>query len=159
LIDLTDDKIKVGIADMKVAKMEGVLITYALGSCVGVCLYDRQVKVGALLHIMLPQNMEANGTHPLKYADTGLRDTIRAMELRGAKRFRLTAKIAGGAKMFETGNNIGQRNVESVKSALRRSGIHLLQEDTGGSVARTMLFDVATGTAYVRCFGRPELTL
>jgi chemotaxis protein CheD len=157
------DKIKVGIADMKMIKGEGVLITYALGSCIGICLYDKEIRLGALVHIMLPINMEAGRTNTMKYADTGLKETIRQMELRGAKRARLTAKIAGGAKMFDVGGsalgNIGQRNIESVKLNLKKAGVRLIKEDVGGTLARTLLFDVANGNGSVRCFGRPEMTL
>ena len=110
---------------MKLAQREGILITYALGSCIGVCFHDPVAKVGALLHIMLPLNMEAGRKNTLKYADTGIRETLRQMESKGASRSRITAKIAGGAKMFEVSGsnglgNIGQRNIESVKATLRR---------------------------------------
>jgi chemotaxis protein CheD len=148
---------------MKMIKGEGVLITYALGSCIGICLYDKEIRLGALVHIMLPINMEAGRTNTMKYADTGLKETIRQMELRGAKRARLTAKIAGGAKMFDVGGsalgNIGQRNIESVKLNLKKAGVRLIKEDVGGTLARTLLFDVANGNGSVRCFGRPEMTL
>jgi chemotaxis protein CheD len=158
-----DNNLKVGIADMKLAKSEGVLVTFALGSCVGICLYDSHIKLGALVHIMLPLNMEAGRVNTMKYADTGIRETLRAMEARGASRVRITAKIAGGAKMFDVGGgalgNIGQRNIESVRLTLKKEGIRLLKEDVGGSAARTLLFDVATGQGTVRCFGRPELIL
>jgi chemotaxis protein CheD len=119
--------------------------------------------MGALVHIMLPLNMETGRTNPLKYADTGIRETLRAMERSGAKHDRITAKIAGGAQMFEVrGNslgNIGQRNIESVHLTLRREGIRLLKEDVGGTVARTLLFDVSTGLACVRSYEKPELIL
>ena len=156
------DKLKVGIADMKMAKGSGMLVTYALGSCIGICLYDPMIKLGALVHVMLPLNMEAGRKNPLKYADTGIRDTVRQMELKGASRARLTAKIAGGAKMFESSGslgNIGQRNIESVHLNLKKEGVRLLKEDVGGTAARTLLFDVATGQACVRCYGRPELII
>ena len=146
---------------MKLAQREGILITYALGSCIGVCFHDPVAKVGALLHIMLPLNMEAGRKNTLKYADTGIRETLRQMESKGASRSRITAKIAGGAKMFEVSGsnglgNIGQRNIESVHNTLKREGIKLLQEDVGGTVARTLLFDVGTGLGCVRCYGKPE---
>jgi len=156
------EKIIIGIADMKMARSQGMLVTYALGSCIGICLYDARVKVGALIHIMLPLNMETGRTNTMKYADTGIRETIRQMEAKGASRSRMTAKIAGGAKMFDTGGafgNIGQRNIESVHMVLKREGIKLLKEDVGGSIARTLLFDVSTGTACVRCYGRAELII
>ena len=158
-----DNKIIVGIADMKMATDNGMLITYALGSCIGICLYDPLIKLGALIHVMLPLNMETNRKNTMKYADTGIRETIRMMEARGASRSRMTAKIAGGAKMFEiSGNalgNIGQRNIESVKINLKREGIRLVKEDTGGSIARTLLFDVSNGAGCVRCYGRQELII
>lgn len=157
-----ESKLTIGIADMKMAKREGTLITYALGSCIGICLYDPMLRLGALIHIMLPVNMETGRTSTMKYADTGIRETLKQMEAQGAMRSRITAKIAGGAKMFETNGslgNIGQRNIESVHLNLRKEGIHLLKEDVGGSVARTLLFDVATGQACVRCYGRPELII
>jgi chemotaxis protein CheD len=158
-----EDKIKVGIADMKIAKNQGVLITYALGSCIGICLYDKQIKLGALVHIMLPLNMEKGRQNIYKYADTGIRETLTAMEQRGAQRARITAKIAGGAKLFDVGGNalgnIGQRNIESVHLTLKKHGIMLLKEDVGSTIARTLLFDVATGHGTVRSYGRADLII
>lgn len=155
-----ESKITIGIADMKMAQTSGMLITYALGSCVGICLYDQKIKLGALVHIMLPLNMEPGRKNTMKYADTGIRETLKMMEAQGASRSRITAKIAGGAKMFEIKggslSNIGQRNIESVHNTLKREGIKLLQEDVGGTVARTLLFDVGTGLGCVRCYGKPE---
>ena len=150
-----NDKLVVGIADMKMAQGSGMLVTYALGSCIGICFYDPMLKLAALLHIMLPLNLETGRKSPLKYADTGIRETLRETA-------RVTAKIAGGARRFEVaggGNlgNIGQRNIESVHMTLRTEGVRLLQEDVGGTVARTLLFDAATGQGCVRCYGKPEL--
>ena len=158
-----NQKLTVGIADMKIGKGNDLLVTYALGSCIGLCFYDQRTKTGALLHIMLPLNMEPGRKNPLKYADTGIRETLRQLETQGASRSRITVKIAGGAKMFEVngGNlgNIGQRNIESVHLNLKKEGIQLLKEDVGGSVARTLLFDPATGLGCVRCYGRKELII
>ena len=157
------DKITIGIAGVKMAKGEGMLVTYALGSCIGICLHDPVLKLGALVHIMLPVNMEAGRKTPMKYADTGIRETLRLMEGKGASRNRITAKIAGGAKMFEVGSsslgNIGQRNIESVHMNLKKEGIRLLKEDVGGTVARTLLFDVNSGLGCVRSYGRQELII
>ena len=111
---------------------------------------------------MLPLNMETKRRAPLKYADTGIRATLQQMEAQGASRSRITAKIAGGAKMFEVSGsgdlgNIGQRNIDSVHRVLRTEGIRLVAEDVGGKVARTMLFDVASGQCCIRSYGKPEL--
>ena len=148
---------------MKMAQKEGMLVTYALGSCIGICLYDPLIKLGAMIHIMLPLNMETGRKNTMKYVDTGLRETLKQMEAKGASRARITAKIAGGAKMFEISGgslgNIGQRNIESVHMHLKKEGIRLLKEDVGGSVARTLLFDVSNGMACVRCYGKPEIII
>ena len=155
------EKITVGIADMKIAKGSGILITYALGSCIGLCFHDPMTHIGALLHVMLPLNLETGRKNPMKYADTGIRETLRQMEAMGASRKRITVKIAGGAKMFEVtgGNlgNIGQRNIESVHTVLRKEGIRLMAEDVGGTVARTLLFDVVSGQGCIRSYGRPDV--
>ena len=154
----------VGIADMKMANGDAKVITYALGSCIGICLYDPKLKLAALVHIMLPLNMEAGRKNPLKYADTGIRETLKAMQAKGAMKSRITAKCAGGAKMFEVAGkgalgNIGQRNIESVHTILKMEGIHLVAEDVGGGVARTLTFDAATGMATVQSYGKPVKTI
>lgn len=158
-----ENKITIGIADMKMAQYKGMLITYALGSCIGICLYDKQIKLGALIHIMLPVNGETGRTNTMKYANTGIRETLKLMVAKGASKSRITAKIAGGAKMFETHGgalgNIGQRNIDCVRMTLKAEGIPLLKEDVGGSAARTLLFDVGTGLGCVRCYGKPELII
>lgn len=154
----------VGIADMKMVKDGEKVITYALGSCIGICLYDPKLKLGALVHIMLPLNMEAGRKNPLKYADTGIRETLKAMQQKGALKSRIVAKAAGGAKMFDvSGNgslgNIGQRNIESVHLVLKMEGIRLLAEDVGGSVARTLTFDPSTNMATIQSYGKPVKTI
>ena len=154
----------VGIADMKMVNGDAKVITYALGSCIGICLYDPKLKLAALVHIMLPLNMEAGRKNPLKYADTGIRETLKAMQAKGAMKSRITAKCAGGAKMFEVAGkgalgNIGQRNIESVHTILKMEGIHLVAEDVGGGVARTLTFDAATGLATVQSYGKPVKTI
>lgn len=159
---MIEQKLTVGIADMKLLQGGGTLITYALGSCIGLCFHDPQLRLGALLHVMLPLNMEAGRTHPLKYADTGIKETLKAMEAKGALRSRITVKIAGGAKMFEVSGgsglgNIGQRNIESVHTILKRENLCLIGEHTGGTVARTLLFDVVSGQACIRSYGQKDI--
>ena len=159
---MAEQKVTVGIADMKLLQGEGILITYSLGSCIGLCFHDPRLKLGALLHIMLPLNMEAGRTHPMKYADTGIKETLRQMEIRGASRARMTVKIAGGAKMFAVAGggslgNIGQRNIESVQAIMRRENLRLIGQQIGGTVARTLLFDVVTGQACVRSYGQKDI--
>lgn len=154
-----EKKTTVGIADMKIIRQEGVLITYALGSCIGVSFYDPVLKLGALLHIMLPER--GNDTNLLKYADSGVKETLRKLHAFGAVKSRMICKIAGGAKMFEMKGpgslgNIGERNAKSVKRALMAEGLRVSSEDTGANYARTMLLDVGNGKVSIRSAGKPE---
>ena len=76
---LLEKQLKVGIGDMKLTRGEGVIITYALGSCIGLAFYDSYIKLGALLHIMLPEQVNLSDPNVFKYADTGIRETLRKM--------------------------------------------------------------------------------
>ena len=112
--------IKVGISDLNIARSSDVLVTFALGSCVGICLYDRVTKIAGLSHIMLPtSNNNSNPNQAYRFADTAIVILVKKMVMAGADKRRLTAKIAGGARMFATVQdssigNIGQRNVAAV---------------------------------------------
>ena len=156
-------ELKVGIGDMKFSRGEGRIITYALGSCIGITFYDPVTRLGALLHIMLPAQFEGKDSNPFKFADSGIRETLRKLKIFGMVKSRMVVKIAGGAKMFEiSGNssfgNIGQRNAESVKKVMAQEGICIAAEDTGGNYARTMLLDLATcDRAYSGTTGTPSI--
>lgn len=156
--------IKVGMADLKICKAPDMVTTLGLGSCIGIAMYDPVLKIGGLAHIMLPDSTQMrNHSNIAKFADTGIEELLRQLIRAGANKRRLAAKIAGGAKMFEDSGgslgNIGQRNIDSVRLNLKKEGIRLLKEDVGGSVARTLLFDPATGLGCVRSYGRKELII
>lgn len=155
---------KVGIADMKIIRQEGTLITYALGSCIGISFYDPVIKLSALLHIMLPEARDPSEPQIFKFADTGIKETLRRMSVFGGVRERYVCKIAGGAKMFEMQGtsslaNIGQRNIDSVKVQLRVEQLRLTGQDVGSNYARTMLLDADTGKVTIRTFGKRDVVL
>lgn len=161
---MANKEIRVGIADMKIARQEGTLITHALGSCIGITLYDPQIKLGALIHIMLPEVGEKKEANLFKFADSGIKETLRKLAIFGGAKSRYICKIAGGAQMFAVvGNsnigNIGQRNIEAVRETLRKEGIRIANQDVGSDYARTMLMDLGTGKVNIRTAGRKEKTL
>ena len=152
-----NEVVVVGISDYKLTRDPNILVTHALGSCVGICLYDRQLKIGGLAHIMLPDSTQfkANNINRMKFADTAIVDLIRALQVLGAEMKKITAKIAGGAQMFAVNENsaigsIGTRNVESVKNILRSQRIPIISEDVGFNYGRTVYFDLATGLMKVQ---------
>ena len=154
--------IRVGMADYKVGRAPSSLISYGLGSCIGISLYDPTTKVGGLLHIMLPDSKQARASdNPAKFADTGLPLLLNDVLSLGASKPRLVAKIAGGAQMFAFSNatdimKVGSRNAETVKSILRKMGIRLIAEDTGGNYGRTVQIDLNTGVYTVKTIDRGQ---
>ncbi len=154
--------VNVGIADLNVVKDPEVVATYALGSCVGICLYDAELKIAGLAHIMLPWSKEATAStdNMRRYADTGITELIQKMVSAGAKKYRLTAKIAGGAQMFSTNSavfNIGERNVEAVKKVLSTYNIPIIAEQTGQNFGRTVFFHADNGAMEIRAATRPTV--
>jgi chemotaxis protein CheD len=112
---------------------------------------------------MLP-DAPAQIDNVFKYADSGIVETLRKMESMGGNRNRITAKIAGGAQMFQVPGdsslgNIGKRNGDSVKMTLLRQRIRVVGSDIGGTFARTVEFNTSTGIAKIRTYGHPDKEL
>ena len=148
---MNDNSFAVDIAMMKIARAPNQLYSLGLGSCIGVAIYDPAIKIGGLIHILLPtsQGFE-NGNHVrTKFADSGICDLVDALVKAGASRARMRAKMAGGASMFVTNgtssvHEVGKRNIQSSKDTLKRLGIELIANDTGGNKGRTIVFDIET---------------
>jgi chemotaxis protein CheD len=119
------------------------MMTIGLGSCIGLTLYDDAVKVGAMVHIMLPDSA-GRTDRPGKYADTAVPLLLKELAKLGCKNNRsLVAKMAGGACMFEyfgANLNIGGRNADKVRALLKENNIKLAAEDIGGKVGRSVTF-------------------
>lgn len=152
-----NDIIKVGIAQMDVVRVPKTIRTSGLGSCVGVVLYDESTKTAGMIHVMLPDSTlgKVDSLNVAKFADTGIDALIQLLKVEGVQPFRLKAKIAGGAQMFKFTSDkdsmrIGPRNVEAVKAQLRKNGIPIVAEDTGGSSGRTIEFNPATSKLNIR---------
>ncbi|PWJ52457.1 chemotaxis protein CheD [Faecalicatena contorta] len=157
-------EVTVGIADMKIVRQEGTLITYALGSCIGISFYDPMIKLTALLHIMLPKCSNPSDTQIFKFADTGIQETLRRMSVFGGVKSRYICKIAGGARMFEVlGSsslaNIGEKNIESVRNILLKEQISLTRQDVGSNYARTMRVAAETGTVSIHTYGKQDIIM
>ena len=157
--------IKVGMADLKVGKNPDSIISYGLGSCVGIALYDAQAKVGGLAHIMLPDSTQARATdNQAKFADTALPLLLDQVIRLGATKSRITAKIAGGSQMFSFVQatdimRIGDRNAEAVRAVLKSLSIKLLVEDCGGNYGRTVELMLDSGIFVIKTVDKGEKRL
>lgn len=146
----------VGIADLKVSNNQNdVLITYALGSCVAIAIYDPLVKVGGLLHYMLPESsldIEKAKATPGMFADTGVQLLFKSCYSLGADKKRIIVKVAGGACILDNTNyfRIGEKNVMALRKIFWRNKVFIDAEDTGKNFNRTMLLNIADGKVFIK---------
>lgn len=155
-------RLVVGIAEMRVTNTPGdLLVTYALGSCLGVCIHDPTAGVGGLLHAMLPSaqmDPPKGRANPAHFVDTGVAALFRRAYALGAAKERIVVSVAGGASMTaggrEDGFQIGKRNFIEFKKLLWRNGVVLRDQDVGGNISRTVSLDIATGEVLVKAGGR-----
>jgi chemotaxis protein CheD len=138
-----------------------VLVSIGLGSCIGLALVDSAAGVAGLAHIMLPGPGEAGGRPPATFADTGVPALLEAVLAAGARRLCLSAVIVGGAQMFGGAGRlqVGQRNEEAVRAALRAERIPVVAAETGGGSGRTIRVYVDSLRVTSRAAGGTEQTL
>ena len=155
----------VGIGECEASNnLDTTLITYALGSCIGLAVFDPKTKIGGLLHVLLPDaslDPAKASAQPCLFADTGLPVLLdRCLKL-GAVKSRLRVWIAGGSAVMDNSGvfNIGKRNQVSIRKALWKAGLMVHGEDTGGSQSRTVRLDLTGGTFWIRAGGAPEQEL
>ncbi|HLE10503.1 MAG: chemotaxis protein CheD [Bdellovibrionales bacterium RIFOXYD12_FULL_39_22] len=154
----------VGISEMIVSdEPNDVLVTYSLGSCLGIVMYDPIVKVGGLIHCMLPVSKDvADGeSRPFMFVATGLVAMLDELYKKGAVKKNVICKIAGGGSPLNDNSffRIGERNIAIARKILWKNNIIISGEDVGGTSARTLFFDLSDGTIIVRLDGQNEKML
>jgi chemotaxis protein CheD len=158
-------KIIVGMADMQVSKEPGaMLISFALGSCIGVTLYDPLVRVGGLLHFMLPDSqidLQKSQKNPWMFADTGIPRFFREAYKLGAEKERIRVKVVGGSQVLDDSSyfNIGKRNYLALRNIFWTNNVLIHAEDIGGSVNRTIRLEIGSGRVWVKTSGDGEREL
>lgn len=158
-------KLIVGVADMKVSNDPGhTLVTYSLGSCIGLVVFDPVARVGGILHYMLPESAidEAKAAkNPFMFADTGIPRLFKATYKYGAKKSRMKIFVVGGAQIMDQQGffNIGKRNHMALKKMFFKNRVMASGEAVGGNVNRTVHLDINTGDVYLKTSGAREVKL
>ena len=149
----------VAVGDMKIGQDSDTIVTHALGSCLGLMVYDPVAKIGGLLHAMLPLskiNPQKAETNPYMFVDTGVPALFKALYDIGGQKSRMVVKAAGCGnplgknEMFK----IGERNYTVLKKLLWKNNILLESEDIGGAQSRTVHFNIATGQTIISSNGQ-----
>lgn len=147
----------VGVSDYCVSSnVNEIIITYALGSCLGIAVYDPVKSIGGLLHVMLPDSKadrEKAEAKPAMYVDTGLTLLLRKLYQMGAQKRNLEITVAGGATMKKNGGNdyfkIGKRNFTALRKFLWKNGFLISRQAVGGNISRTMALRIADGVVTI----------
>ena len=152
-------KYVVAAGDMKVGQEPDTIVTHALGSCLGLMVFDPVAKIGGVLHAVLPLSridLQKAEINPYMFVDTGVPALFKTLYDMGGQKNRMIIKAAGcgnplGKKeMFK----IGERNYTVLKKLLWKNNILLETEDTGGTATRTVHFTVDTGQTIISCNGQ-----
>ena len=155
----------VGVADMKVSNQVGdTIVTYSLGSCIGLAIYDPAAKVGGILHYMLPDSSIDDSkakNNPFMFADTGIPTLFKKAYLLGAEKARIRTFVAGGAEIMDQEGvfNIGRRNYTALMQLLTRNNVSIWKQAVGGNSNRTIKMDITSGTIYLKTSGQGEVQL
>jgi chemotaxis protein CheD len=137
---------------------QDVIVTYSLGSCIGVCLFDPTASVAGMLHYQLPSSSMDTARavqKPAMFADTGMHLLLRQMELLGGQKNRMQVKLVGGASMLNdvSSQAIGKRNHTAIRKVLWQHGMFIKFEEIGGNIPRTIYFCVADGSLTIKSAG------
>ena len=153
----------VNCSEMKISSNPvETLVAFSVGSGIGMTIHDSISGVGGILNFILPDSTKANGTSPANvpfmFADTGISAFLKALFEQGAKVENLKVVIAGGAHvMDQTGVfNIGQKNLEALKSNLGDHNVKIHHEAIGGSKSRTISLEIGSGTSIIKTLGEGE---
>jgi chemotaxis protein CheD len=158
-------KIIVGVADMKISSdPEATVVTYSLGSCIGITLYDPAVRVGGILHFMLPESKidpRKAQENPFMFADTGIPSFFRNAYQLGAEKRRLEVNVVGGAQIMDDSGyfNIGKRNYMTLRKIFWANNVLIHAENVGGTINRTIRLEVGTGKVWIKTPGEGERAL
>ena len=142
----------VGVADMKVASVAGdVIVTHALGSCLGVMVHDPVAVVGGMLHVMMPQaslNPEKARSNPFMFVDSGVPAFFQELYAAGAVKGRCVN--GGDNDRFA----IGKRNYLMLRKLFWKNGILIKAEDVGGTAPRTVYLEIGSGRTWMSTAGQ-----
>lgn len=158
-------KLIVGVADMKVSNDPvQSIVTYSLGSCIGLVVYDPVARAGGILHYMLPESSidkEKAASRPYMFADSGIPRLFKAAYQLGAKKQRMKIYAAGGAEILDQKGffNIGKRNYLALKKMFFKNNVIIKQQNVGGNTNRTVRLEIGTGDIYLKTSGSKEVKL
>ncbi len=155
----------IGVADMAVSNSANeFLITYSLGSCIAVVIFDPVASVGGMLHYMLPESsldtVKAK-LNPCMFADTGITHLFKTSYQMGARKENIVVKVVGGAQTLDPNGifNIGKRNYLAMRKIFWKNNVAIRAEHVGGEVNRTVRLLMDTGRVFLKVGKEAEIEI
>jgi chemotaxis protein CheD len=155
----------IGVGDMGLSDSpEEHLITYSLGSCIAVIIFDPLARVGGMLHYMLPESSldpEKARKNPCIFADTGITHLFKSSYQLGAKKERMVVKTVGGAQILDPNGffDIGKRNYLAMRKIFWKNNVAIAAEHVGGETNRTVWLEIDTGRVTLRVGSDAEMEI
>ncbi|MFP4159581.1 MAG: chemotaxis protein CheD [Desulfobacterales bacterium] len=149
----------VDIADMRISNNPNdILVTYSLGSCIGVAIYDPALKIGGMIHCMLPLSKvdrEKAKNRPYMFVDTGMQQMLTSLYEAGMRKARAVVNVAGGSQVLDSQGvfKIGERNFTVLRKILWKNGLLMHVQEVGGNRSRTISLELATGRFSIKSGG------
>ncbi len=143
--------IVVEIAGMRISSdPEDTLVTYSLGSCLGVTIYDPVLRLGGMIHCMLPLSKvdaQKAAARPFMFVDTGVQRMLGELYEMGLRKSRAVIHVAGGGQVLDTTGifKIGERNFTVLRKILWNNGLLMESQTVGGQHSRTIRLNIGTG--------------
>lgn len=137
------------------------IVTYSLGSCIGIAIHDPAAGVGGILHFLLPESKlapEKAKNNPCMFCDTGILSLFKAAYKLGAKKQRMRVIVVGGSQIMDQKGffNIGKRNYMATKRIFCKNNVLIDYEDVGGNSNRTLMLDIGSGKVKIKTSGEGE---
>ena len=153
----------VNFSEMKISSNPvETLVAFSIGAGIGMSVHDPVGGLGGILNFILPDSTRANGNNPTKspfmFADTGIAALLKSLFEQGAKAENLKVVIAGGAHIMDQSGvfNIGQKNLEALKTNLGDHGVKIFHEAVGGIKSRTISLEIGSGRSIIKTLGEGE---
>lgn len=135
------------------------IITTLLGSCVSVCICDKENKVYGMNHFMLPDEKKRDKISDIldkshrRYGSVAMKTLVNKMIKKGALKSNMKAKIFGGGSIIsqiENHASLGVKNIEYARKFLRENNIEIVNEDTYNTHGRKLMFFTGSCSVYVK---------
>lgn len=140
---------------------DDILVVYGLGSCVAVIMYDSRLRLGGMLHALLPESRVSPNGHIPKFVNQGIPLLLEAMLNMGARRTRLLTYLIGGSQVVSLPEangelSIGSRNIKSAQQSLKGLRLPINGQVVGGSSGRSVKLYIGSGEVTIKTMGQGE---